>query len=169
MITSSNGNIFRVSGPLCGEFTCHRWIARTKASDAELCSFLWTAPWINGWVNNREAGDLRRHRAHYDDIVMENGWCNLYAYLVDGWPGNCTRIEDNRSIMKALTLMILLVYKIAHICDDDFQHVSVNENIYIFANFETCRNITHFTHKVLTWKNADILSCYLMKRKERCR
>ena len=25
---------------------------------------------INGWVNNREAGDLRRHRAHYDIIVM---------------------------------------------------------------------------------------------------
>ena len=26
--------------------------------------------WINRWVNNREAGDLRRHRAHYDVIVM---------------------------------------------------------------------------------------------------
>ena len=26
--------------------------------------------WLNGWVNNREAGDLRRHRAHYDVIVM---------------------------------------------------------------------------------------------------
>ena len=26
--------------------------------------------WINGWVNNREAGDLRRHQAHYDVIVM---------------------------------------------------------------------------------------------------
>ena len=26
--------------------------------------------WINGWVNNREAGDLRRHRGHYDVIVM---------------------------------------------------------------------------------------------------
>ena len=25
---------------------------------------------INGWVNNREAGDLRRHRAHYDATVM---------------------------------------------------------------------------------------------------
>ena len=23
-----------------------------------------------GWVNNHEAGDLRRHRAHYDVIVM---------------------------------------------------------------------------------------------------
>ena len=26
--------------------------------------------WINDWVNNREAGDLRHHRAHYDVIVM---------------------------------------------------------------------------------------------------
>ena len=25
---------------------------------------------VNSWVNNREAGDLRRHRAHYDVIVM---------------------------------------------------------------------------------------------------
>ena len=27
--------------------------------------------WINGWVNNREAGDLRRHLGHNDVIVME--------------------------------------------------------------------------------------------------
>ena len=26
--------------------------------------------WTNGWVNNRDADDLRRHRAHYDVIVM---------------------------------------------------------------------------------------------------
>ena len=26
--------------------------------------------WINDWVNTREAGDLRRHRGHYDVIVM---------------------------------------------------------------------------------------------------
>ena len=26
--------------------------------------------WIHGWVNNREASDLRRHCAHYDVIVM---------------------------------------------------------------------------------------------------
>ena len=29
--------------------------------------------WTNGWVNNREAGDLRRHRAHYDVTVMAYG------------------------------------------------------------------------------------------------
>ena len=27
-------------------------------------------PRINGWINNREAGDLRRYRSHYDVIVM---------------------------------------------------------------------------------------------------
>ena len=26
--------------------------------------------WINAWVNKREGGDLRHHRAHYDVIVM---------------------------------------------------------------------------------------------------
>ena len=35
---------------------------------ALMFSLIWV--WINGWVNNREAGDLRRHRAHCDVIVM---------------------------------------------------------------------------------------------------
>ena len=34
---------WRVTGPLCGEFTGHRWIPLTKASDVELCCFLWSA------------------------------------------------------------------------------------------------------------------------------
>ena len=44
MMTSSNGNIFRVTGHLCREFTGHRWIPRTKASDSELWCFLWSTP-----------------------------------------------------------------------------------------------------------------------------
>ena len=67
---SSNGNICHVTGPLCGEFTGQQWIPRTKASDAELWCFLRSTPWINGWVNNREAGDLRYHHPHYDVTMM---------------------------------------------------------------------------------------------------
>ena len=26
--------------------------------------------WTHGWINNRDAGDLRRHRGHYDVTVM---------------------------------------------------------------------------------------------------
>ena len=44
MMTSSNGNISRVTNPLCGEFTRQRWIPRSKACDAELWCFLWSAP-----------------------------------------------------------------------------------------------------------------------------
>ena len=28
--------------------------------------------WINGWVNNREAGDSRRYHVHYDVTVMQS-------------------------------------------------------------------------------------------------
>ena len=57
MMASSNGNIFRVTGHLCGELT----------------GFMFTliCARVKGWINNREAGDLICHRAHYDVIVME--------------------------------------------------------------------------------------------------
>ena len=51
MMTSLNWNIFRVTGHLCGEFTCHRLIPLTKASDAEM--FCLICAWINGWVKVR--------------------------------------------------------------------------------------------------------------------
>ena len=50
--------------------------------------------WINGWVNNREAGDLRRHCAHYDVIVMFQApvvtthlWI-LYYQCTHRWPSS---------------------------------------------------------------------------------
>ena len=59
--------------------------------------------WINSWVNNREAGDLRRQHTHYDGIVMvchckdfclplENRLCHIWdkEYIglrkCTGWP-----------------------------------------------------------------------------------
>ena len=80
MMTSSNGNIFRVTGPLVGEFIGHPCIP--QASDADLWCFLWSTPWINRWVNNREAGDLRRHRAHYGVIVIYTKCLTFYRYVL---------------------------------------------------------------------------------------
>ena len=57
------------NSPVTGEFPSQR------ASDAELWHFLWSAPWINGWVNNRDACDLRRHRCH-----MTSLWCEAWAW-----------------------------------------------------------------------------------------
>ena len=59
MLTSSNGNIFRspMNSPHKGQW---RWALK----------FSLICVWINGWVNNHEAGDLRRYRARYDVTDM---------------------------------------------------------------------------------------------------
>ena len=58
MKTSSNGNIFRVTGLLRGEFTGHQW------SGAFIFSLIYA------WANKDNVGDLKHHRAHYDVTVM---------------------------------------------------------------------------------------------------
>ena len=86
-MTSSNGNIFRVSVPLWGESTGHRWFPLTKASDAEhWWGFIlaWTNR-TNAWANNRDAGDLKRHCAHYDVTVMCAGDCTRND-RISHWP-----------------------------------------------------------------------------------
>ena len=45
--------------------------------------------WINAWVNNREASDLRRHRVHYDVILMrihEMHVLHLCLTTCNTWP-----------------------------------------------------------------------------------
>ena len=69
MMTSSNGNIFRVTGPLCGESPVPVNFPH-KGQWRGALMFSLISAWINGWVNNGEAGDLRRHRGHYDVNVM---------------------------------------------------------------------------------------------------
>ena len=46
--------------------------------------------WINSWVNNREAGNLRCHRGHYDVIVMHS---NNYANPVYGVATICHQVR----------------------------------------------------------------------------
>ena len=69
-LTSSNGTIFRVTCPLWGEFAGHRWISLPKTSDVELWCILWSAPKQAVEPNHRDAGDSRRHCAHYDVTVI---------------------------------------------------------------------------------------------------
>ena len=44
--------------------------------------------WTNSWVNNRDAGDMRRHVAHHDVIVMTLT-LNSYANRVLSWRQLC--------------------------------------------------------------------------------
>ena len=99
MMTSSNGNIFRVTGHLCSEFT------------GALMFYLICA-WMNGWVKNREAGDLRCHRAHYDVTVMESS--SLGVLLSSSL--------SNKSC-KSTKIRVRVIFKLfvtQHICNSKF-------------------------------------------------
>ena len=115
MMTSSNGNIIRVTGPLCGEFTGHRWIPLTKTSDAELWYFLWSAS-----EQTLEAGDLRRHCAHCDPNVMVYAFgisCRAefahFPEILHGRKSLFYSANNNDPLMlraKALTVTILIKF-----------------------------------------------------------
>ena len=93
MMTPSNGNIFRVTGPLWGEFTDHRWIPLTRASDAELWCFLWSACEQN--VNSKQSWrrwfetplrSLIRHCNELTDVLAMSKGTQYYlcSKLYDG-------------------------------------------------------------------------------------
>ena len=56
--------ICAVNSPVTGELLAQRPVTRSFDVLFDLR--------INGWVNNREAGDLRRHHTHHDVTVMAN-------------------------------------------------------------------------------------------------
>ena len=79
MITSSNGNIFRVTGLSAGNSpvnppppppppTTHTHTHKGQWREALMFSLINAC--INSWGNSREAGDLRRHPAPYDVIIF---------------------------------------------------------------------------------------------------
>ena len=96
MMTSSNGNICRVTGHLCGEFTGRRWIPCTKASDAVLWCFLdlrlnkkLSKQWGDWWFET-PSHPLWRH-------------CNdkLYSFYINyfiWWPFIPVCFTDTRAI-----------------------------------------------------------------------
>ena len=91
-MTSWNWSIFLVTGLLrglplnSGEFTGYRWIPCTKANDAELWCFLWSAPeptveqtmetpsrWLWSHCNDKTNGILRKARLHLYSCDKING------------------------------------------------------------------------------------------------
>ena len=75
--------------------------------------------WVNGWVNNREAGDLIRHRAHYGVIVMKQT-------MLDG-----SREVGNPSVSLLFTRYCWVIPK-QYIWDGfDLDHIAKSYNLSI--------------------------------------
>ena len=72
MMTSSNGNIIRVHWPFVRGIHRSPVNSPHKGQWRGALMFSLICAWINGWVNNRESGDLRRHRTHCDVTIIKN-------------------------------------------------------------------------------------------------
>ena len=73
MMTSSNGNIFHITGPLWGESTGHWCIPLTKASDAELWCIFWSSP-------EQMVEQTIKMPVIWDVIFMLSLWCHCNAF-----------------------------------------------------------------------------------------
>ena len=80
MMTSSNGNIFRVTGPLCGEFTTQRPVTRSfdVFFDLRLNKRLSKQPW--GWWFETLSWSLWRH-CNVDQVSRQ--WQHFLKYIID--------------------------------------------------------------------------------------
>ena len=52
-----------------------------KGQWCEALMFSLICAWNNNWANNGDTGDLRRHRAHYDVILMLL-WMTTFCYVI---------------------------------------------------------------------------------------
>ena len=63
----------------------HRWPVNSphKGQLRGALMFSLICTWMNDWVNNHEAGDLRCHRAHYDVTVMASTYFGPYWWQIN--------------------------------------------------------------------------------------
>ena len=124
MMTSSNGNLFRVTGPYCG----HRWIPLTKASDAELWCFLWRP----------------NKRLSKQSWVwwFETPSCSLWRQCNEGWLTDIEAQFDEYRWVVAKTPQwnqTKMLHRICHsvnVCDTrEMGQTVVSYVVYIFAHF----------------------------------
>ena len=107
--------------------------------------------WINGWVNIRDAGHLRRYRAHYDVIGM---WC---IFL---WCRHITSYESVKCIHSCFFNRLRPRLYGCHFADDSFKCIFLNEHVWIsiqislkFVPKDQIDNISALV-KIMTWSRT---------------
>ena len=121
----------------------HRWPVSSphKGQWRGALMFSFICAWINGWVNNCEAGDLRRHRAHYDVTVMQERLCNI-CNAIEGekhFLFECCSIQDElRFIFESRVRQLYPQY----------QYLYSNEKLVFLCEEENEQLITWFGKSV---------------------
>ena len=93
--------------------------------------------WRNGWANNGDTGDLRRHRTHYHVTVMfmvilPQGMCNLRKFNERGSLCYCSRMVVNKICLNVVGIMS---------CDNK-PHTTLNQ----FVSLSHCSYLMRYVY-----------------------
>ena len=102
-----------------GEFPWQRPVTQSFDVFFDLCL-------NNGWVNNRDAGDWRRHRAHYDvNVMTKSVCCHINRIIIIGQM--CERC--NYHMTDFLWALWRLKSLVSRLFNQPFVQAQIKENI----------------------------------------
>ena len=101
--------------------------------------------WINGWIINGEAGDLRRHRAHYVNVMWRSSGAPSYMVTV-----YCTAII--RTSVPIFVIVILATWGI--------RHSAIDMYIIWCSSYHLCRGSKCQTRHHWTWSTDNARLIY---------
>ena len=125
--------------------------------------------WIKGWVNDREAGDLRRYRAHYDVTVINYCYHSpVVAYKIYSTQlyMACYHSVTNHVIRVSYNIIIRILFykrswcqhsnrigwKLTYLCKYELTKGWI-PNVYTYWGFDATLTHTHTGAKVINRSN----------------
>ena len=146
MMTSLNGNVFHVNGPLQGKPSVTDAFPPKGQWRGALLGFFICA-WTNGCANNRDSGDLRRHRPHYDVTAMFThilsdyltGPGQLYVCAVPLKQFWRIRLTNQINILKAVKIPTPPLHPTPSSCDNRYINKACNlRNCHFYYFHDYC-------------------------------
>ena len=173
-MTSSNGNIFRVTGPLCGEFTglgefpTQRPVTRSfdVFFDLRLNKRLSKQPW--GWWFEPPSWSLWRHR-NRDAVTAMWRYCYGRGYI---WASVCHRWALGSAVTSNILLLITNFFKLSS------QLLNISHMLFFICFFQlpatqaqdtkqnfSANNMTSLYKHVLIYTNELYRHTYIIRFK----
>ena len=93
---------------------------------------------INGWMNNGEAGDLRRHRAHYDVVIMLLLICICMLEAISIFH---TTVTTWFNPLKVVILSVWIISALVGSCNQNAKYFSQENIINIIVSYNACHTV----------------------------
>ena len=125
------------NSPVIAEFPSQRPVARSF-------DIFFDLSWTDGWIHNRDAGDLRRHRAHYHVTVMIYHSIEILSMQWYNWINILFTISTISTILAFMKGLYRLNqgFPRRQFLSTSIR-VSINKNI-----------LRHTAHTIVSWPNS---------------